>query len=398
VIDEEGHPKAPMAEELVSEAEPAKAKDAQPAKTKTASGVKAATAAKAPKGRKPPKGETSAKAKARTKKKKPFPSVPFERALQVPIQIKEKNGGNPWTPADIAAAIGSSPKSSEFFYVTAAARDFGMTTGTRDTATIELTDLGREIVYAPNPEVEAQKKREAFNNVELFAKVLKHYKGSDLPEMKYLGNTLYREFGLDPEYDDEFSTVFRENCKFLGIQSGDVAAATTDRPSTVILGVPSKKTSLKAFVIMPFVEKTVERAPGFFAEVLSSLIIPAALDAGFVVETANRQRSDLIQSTIINELLDADLVVADLTDHNPNVLFELGLRIANQTPVALIKAAGTGRLFDVDNMLRVFEYKPQLWRSTLEVDRPALAKHLQGAWENRTNEQTYMKILRKGAA
>jgi len=47
------------------------------------------------------------------------------------------------------------------------------------------------------------------------------------------------------------------------------------------------------------------------------------------------------------------LVIADITDHNPNVLFELGIRIAKDLPVALIKAEGTGPIFDVDNMMRV---------------------------------------------
>jgi hypothetical protein len=34
--------------------------------------------------------------------------------------------------------------------------------------------------------------------------------------------------------------------------------------------------------------------------------------------------------------------------------------MAAEKPVALIKAAGTGRVFDVDNMLRVHEYQPHL--------------------------------------
>ncbi len=80
---------------------------------------------------------------------KPYPSVPLEKALQVAIKIKDLNGGNPWTPEDIATALGMGSKSSDFYYVTAAARDFGLTVGTRDTASIELTDFGRDLVYAP---------------------------------------------------------------------------------------------------------------------------------------------------------------------------------------------------------------------------------------------------------
>jgi nucleoside 2-deoxyribosyltransferase len=326
--------------------------------------------------------------------------VVLAKALDISLKIKELNGGNPWTPAQIAEAIGMGAHSPDFYYVTAASRDFGLTTGSRETATIALTELGREVAYAPSSEIEHAKKAEAFHKVDLFSKVLKHYKGSNLPEMKYLGNTLERDFGLAPEYHEEFSRVFRENCKYLNITAGDAIADSgggAAAPTTVVLGQPSKKSGIKAFVIMPFVEKTSERQKGFFSEVLASLVTPAAVDAGFNVETANRQGSDVIQSTIVNELLEADLVIADLTDHNPNVLFELGLRMAMEKPVALIKAAGTGRVFDVDNMLRVCEYQPNLWRSTLEADLPELTKHFKAAWDNRTKDTSYMKILRRSA-
>ena len=217
--------------------------------------------------------------------------------------------------------------------------------------------------------------------------------------MKYLGNTLEREFGLAPEYHEEFSRLFRENCKYLGITSGDDLPSVEQdgAPTTILVGQPIKRSTIKAFVIMPFVEKVQDRPKGFFSEVLQSLITPAAVEAGFNVETANRQGSDVIQSTIVNELLEADLVIADLTDHNPNVLFELGLRMAMEKPVALIKAAGTGRVFDVDNMLRVYEYQPHLWRSTVESGLPELTKHFRVAWDNRTKDQSYIKILRRSS-
>jgi hypothetical protein len=346
------------------------------------------------------RARAKAAAKGTPRRTRPYPKVPLSKALEISQKIKELNGGNPWTPAQIATAIEMGAKSAEFYYVTAASRDFGLTTGTRDTTTIALAELGREIVYASGADVERAKKAEAFHRVDLFSKVLQHYKGSNLPEMKYLGNTLEREFGLPPEFHEEFSKVFRENCEYLGITAGVSAADATEdvRPTTVLVGEPSKKSTVKAFVIMPFTERHPERPKGFFTEVLRSLITPAAVDAGFKVETANRQGTDVIQSTIVNELLEADLVIADLTDHNPNVLFELGLRMAAEKPVALIKAAGTGRVFDVDNMLRVHEYQPHLWRSTVETDLPELTKHIRATWENRNRDQSYMKILRRTGA
>lgn len=350
----------------------------------------------------------TAKKKTTAANRKPYPSVPLQNALKVAAAIKEYNGGNTWASEDVAKAVGLGGKSNEFYYLTAASRDFGLTEGTRNTATISLTDLGRSIVYASTPEDELKAKSDAFLGIEIFKKVLDHYQGSDLPEMKYLGNTLEREFKLAPDYHEEFSRLFRENTKYLGITSGTSSASTepegvessssgTEQKTTVTMGEPKVKTKLKAFVIMPFSEKGGNRPEGFFAEVLRTLITPAGVDSGFKVETANRQGSDLIQSTIINELLSADLVVADLTDHNPNVLFELGIRMAKDKPVALIKATGTGRIFDVDNMLRVYEYNANLWRTTVERDLPELVSHIKGAWDTRESERSYMKILRDAA-
>lgn len=253
-------------------------------------------------------------------------------------------------------------------------------------------------MYAPDPQAELEKKRQSFLQVAPFRKVLDYYKGSDLPEMKYLRNTLEREFKIEPRDHEKFSRLFRENCTYLGIRSGGFAAApnaesggevglTSDgsrRPATVTLAEPGKgKGGPIAFIIMPFQERDDSHPEGFFQEVLRSLLTPAASTAGFTVRTANRQGSDLIQSTIVRDLLDADLVIADLTEHNPNVLFELGVRIAKEKPVALVKAEGTGRIFDIDNLLRVYEYKAQLWRTTTEKDLPALTEFIAGAWETR---------------
>ncbi|MGO8705712.1 MAG: hypothetical protein ACLQVA_18060 [Candidatus Brocadiia bacterium] len=332
----------------------------------------------------------------------PFPRATLEEALKIPVAIKEKNGGNPWQPEEVRQAIGAGTGGNAFFYLTAASRDYGLTTGTSTAEKIALNDLGRDIVYAPNQETEKALKMNAFLSVDIFKRVLEYYKGSNLPEMKYLGNTLQKEFNLEPETHEEFSRNFRENCHYLGITSGIPTAGADSSESTSNIKVPDTVTlaeaegtsKLIAFVIMPFIERDPAHSMGFFAEVLRSLITPAARASQFTVKTANRQGSDLIQSTIINDLREADLVIADLTEHNPNVMFELGVRMAEDKPVVLIKAQGTGPLFDVDNMLRVFEYSPNLWQTTIEKDMPNLRDFIKGAWDNRASEKSYMKILR----
>jgi hypothetical protein len=327
-----------------------------------------------------------------------FPRATLEKALQIPYAIKDKNGGNPWEPEEIRKAVGAGQGNS-WYSLTAASRDYGLSSGTRESPKISLEELGREIVYAPSPEVESTLKKQAFLNIEIFKKVLEYYKGSNLPDMKYLGNVLTKEFGLEPETHDEFAKTFRENCQYLGIVSGvpsttngEGGEPATSTPDTVTLSEGATSSALTAFVILPFVERDQKHPAGFFAEVLRSLITPGAKD--FIVKTANRQGSDMIQSTIINDLIEADLVIADLTEHNPNVMFELGVRMAQDKPVVLMKAEGTGPLFDVDNMLRVFEYSPNLWQTTIEKDMPNLREFIKGAWENRDPNKSYMKILR----
>lgn len=329
-----------------------------------------------------------------------FPRTTLEKAIEVANAIKKLNGGNPWEPEEIRKAIGVGTGGNSWFYLTAASRDYGLTVGTSSAERIGLSDLGRDLAYAPNPEAELSLKVKAFLNVDVFKRVLEYYKGSNLPDMKYLGNTLQKEFSLAPETHSEFAQTFRENCQYLGITSGipagpeDTAQSGAKSPVTVTLAEPSGKSQYTAFVILPFVERDTKHPAGFFAEALRSLITPAAKESGFTVKTANRQGSDLIQSTIVNDLIEADLVIADLTEHNPNVMFELGFRMAQDKPVVLVKATGTGPLFDVDNMLRVFEYNSNLWQTTIEKDMPSLCEFIRGAWDNRKSEKSYIGILR----
>jgi hypothetical protein len=305
-------------------------------------------------------------------------------------------------PSELANALNLGVKGEKFFYLAAASRDYGLTIGSRATPNVELGPIGRKLVYATSREVEQEATREAFNSVQVFKDVYEYYKGGPLPELKYLSNTLESVFHLPPTVHDEFYRLYSANVEYLHRVGARQTTSTGDQPSgeptsghSFIVGAPKDKTSLAAFVIMPFSEKTADHPTGFFDEVLRNLIMPAAVDAGLKVETAKREGSDVIQSTIVNDLLNADLVVADLSDHNPNVLFELGLRMAFDKPIALIRAKGTAPIFDVDNMLRVFEYDSNLWKSTVETDVPKLSAHIKGTWDTRETAVTYMKLLKK---
>jgi hypothetical protein len=111
-----------------------------------------------------------------------FPGKTLEQALRVPQALKDKNGGNAWPPDQVAKALGVGASGTTFYYVAASARDYGLTTGSRETAEIVLTELGRRAVYPPSGEAQKQAYLEAFLRVDLFKRVLEHYGGSSLPE------------------------------------------------------------------------------------------------------------------------------------------------------------------------------------------------------------------------
>lgn len=332
-----------------------------------------------------------------------FPAVSIEEALRIPQAIRSKNNGHPWDSDLVAKACDMTRNTNKFFYHSAAARDYGLTIGTRDTPKIELTELGRAIVYAGNPDLERGKKVEAFFKVEKFKQVYDYYNGCALPEDQYLSNALESHFQIPQAQHIEFTEVFKANCKFLGIEEGlnSTPSQSSGPKSKAVefraMGQPESEFNKLAFVIMPFSEKgKQERSRGFFDEVLKSLITPSANTAGFAVQTARREDSDIIHHTIIHQLLNADLVIADLTDHNPNVLFELGIRLAKDKPVVLIKSKDTGPIFDVDNLMRVYPYDQNLWSSTIDADVKALGERIAGTWDNREHAVSYMQILTSG--
>jgi hypothetical protein len=250
----------------------------------------------------------------------------LEEALTIPQAIKEKNRGKPMTPDMVAKACDLSRKNPKFFYLAASSRDYGLTSGSRDTETISLADLGTHIVYPESAERQRNDKIEAFFHVKLFKDVFEHYGGGALPEKQFVSSILIKNFHLDESLHDEFCDIYQRNCKFLSLTENNNALHAAkqqdqSRDSAIVLRQQGQYAH-EAFIIMPFSEKGKEARPnGFFDEVLNSLIKPACNAADFGIETARSHGSDLIHHTIIRKLIEADLVIADLTDHNPNVLF-----------------------------------------------------------------------------
>lgn len=348
------------------------------------------------------KRKTRSKNAKKPKPKRPrkevrsYPGRSLEDCIKIVEAIKTQNSGNPWPPDEVAKAIKIKARSSNLGEIIRSASLYGLVEGTYRAALVSLTELGRQIAYPPSEDGLRNSCLEAIRKVDLFDRVLTHYNDGNLPGSPFINNTLTREFNIPTDFHDEFLRVLKKNIEYIGSAAG--WSQSQEVPGTAHI-VSSKKgnagTGLRAFVIMPFTErKDTSRSAGFFKEVYVSIILPACKKAGFIAVTAERKGSDIIHTTIVREILEADLVIADLTDHNPNVMFELGLRMAQvKKPISILKSKDTGKIFDVDNVLRVYEYNENLWPSTVQRDIPELADHISATWEARNTGSSYVEIL-----
>ncbi len=114
---------------------------------------------------------------------------------------------------------------------------------------------------------------------------------------------------------------------------------------------PANAARPRAFVVMPF--------DTGFKSVYDRLIMPALERAGYDVKRAD---SDLDQQNVLKDVIrgiaHADLVIAELTSRNPNVLYELGISHALRRNTVLITQSMDDVPFDL-RTYRVIQYSTQ---------------------------------------
>ena len=85
------------------------------------------------------------------------------------------------------------------------------------------------------------------------------------------------------------------------------------------------------------------------------LIAPVCEELGYrPVRVDHVNAVDNINETVINYLKTAHMVIADMTEHNPNAFYELGFRQARELPLVPIIKVGERLPFDVITTRTVF--------------------------------------------
>ena len=115
----------------------------------------------------------------------------------------------------------------------------------------------------------------------------------------------------------------------------------------------------KCFVIMPF-SATTSCKQNEWLDIFENTIKPAIDDSGFNYECS---RASLTMGNIINDIIDnlnrSEVVIADLTDRNPNVFYELGVRHSLRNVTILI----TQRMDDIPFDLQPYAVIKYDWKT-----------------------------------
>lgn len=114
----------------------------------------------------------------------------------------------------------------------------------------------------------------------------------------------------------------------------------------------------KCGIIMP-ISPTTNHSEKHWSDVQKLLhrsIINAKLSP---INVWNNDLTDRVSERIIGNIFDHDIVVADISDLNPNVMFELGLRLASKKPTVVIANSGGTIPFDIRDF-HVLQYPGDL--------------------------------------
>ncbi|MGN4739056.1 hypothetical protein [Bacillus cereus group sp. MYBK227-1] len=101
---------------------------------------------------------------------------------------------------------------------------------------------------------------------------------------------------------------------------------------------------------------------------------------------------DIIHKRIIQNLYNADIVVCDISGRNPNVMFELGMRLTFDKPTIIIKDDATDFIFDTSSIEHLIYPKDLRFQKIVEFKKE-LAKRIKITYEKSIADPKFSTFL-----
>ncbi len=344
----------------------------------------------------PMAGEPAPDTPTKANRRKPrsvrkFPALTFEEALYIPNLIQQLAGGLRARRLTLFEHLNESPDSKKSRSAITAASQYGLTVGSYTAEYLELTPEGFKATSEDIPPSERFQARFALaiRGVAPFAHLYEKFKNTRVPVREVLVDSL-TEAEVEEDERAECVDTFIVNMKFLGMlrtiagaerlvtfehalddanksDSGSTAQNSADqiaKPTRVVLPVTGGQppsTSAKSrteeskgefadtcFYITPIGEDDSE--PRRHADfVMEYIVEPAVKEFGLKVVRADQMgKPGMIGKQLIEYILKAPIVIADLSFHNPNVFYEICLRHTTRRPIVQIIRAADKIPFDVN--------------------------------------------------
>ncbi|HEY6249323.1 MAG TPA: hypothetical protein VI685_05150, partial [Candidatus Angelobacter sp.] len=125
-------------------------------------------------------------------------------------------------------------------------------------------------------------------------------------------------------------------------------------------------------------------------EILTAAIEDAGFEANMV---SNAEEIGIIQKRIIQNLYENPVVVCDVSGKNPNVMFELGLRLAFDKPTIIVKDDKTSYSFDT-GPIEHLEYPRDLRFATIVEFKKKLSEKITATHQKATADPSYTTFLK----
>ena len=125
-------------------------------------------------------------------------------------------------------------------------------------------------------------------------------------------------------------------------------------------------------------------------EIITEAIEEAGFDANLV---SNADEVGIIHKRIIQNLYDNPVVVCDVSGKNPNVMFELGMRLAFDKPTVIIKDEKTSYSFDTSAIEHI-EYPRDLRFSRIVDFKAKLTEKIVATHARATTDPNYTTFLK----